>query len=56
VQPQPPAVKEKKLGLPQYGLEDGSYGPFTDSGQLEKWLSGDDMIDHGDGYSSIATL
>jgi predicted phage terminase large subunit-like protein len=56
MQPQPPAVKEKRLGLPQYGLEDGSYKPFTDSGQLEKWLAGDDMIDHGDGYTSIATL
>jgi hypothetical protein len=28
-----------------------------DSGQLEKWLAGDDMIDHGDsGYTGIATL
>jgi hypothetical protein len=55
MQPQPPAVKEKKLGLERYGLEDG-YQPFTDSGQLDKWLRGDDMIDHEGGYTGIATL
>jgi hypothetical protein len=49
MQPQPPAVKEKKLGLERYGLEDG-YQPFTDSGQLDKWLRGDDMIDQGMHY------
>jgi hypothetical protein len=54
MQPQPKAVKEKKLAL--YNLEDGSYQPFTDSGQLDKWLRGDDMVDHEGGYSSIATL
>jgi hypothetical protein len=30
MQPQPKAVEEKKLGLERYGLEDGSYQPFTD--------------------------
>src|SRR5258708_31691433 len=34
MQPQPKAVEEKKLGLERYGLEDGSYQAFTDSGQV----------------------
>jgi hypothetical protein len=37
-------------------LADGSYRPFTDSAQLDKWLRGDDMLDHEGGYSSVLTL
>jgi predicted phage terminase large subunit-like protein len=55
MQPQPKAVEEKKTGGP-YGIADASYALFRDPGQLDRFLSGDDMIDHGDGYTSIATL
>jgi predicted phage terminase large subunit-like protein len=55
MQPQPKAVPEKKADGP-YGHPDASYALFRDSAQLDRWLSGDDMVDHGDGYTSIATL
>ncbi len=57
MQPQPKAVEEKKTGGP-YGMADASYALFRDSAQLDRWLSGDDMLSHDDdsGYGSIATL
>jgi predicted phage terminase large subunit-like protein len=57
MQPQPKAVPEKKAAGP-YGMADSSYALFRDSAQLDRWLSGDDMLSHDDdsGYGSIATL
>jgi predicted phage terminase large subunit-like protein len=54
--PQVKPTKEKKLGLERYGLKDGSYQPFVDDAQMDKWLSNGDPLDDGGAYHSILTL
>jgi predicted phage terminase large subunit-like protein len=54
--PPKPTVKEKVLGLPLYGLVDGSYEPFQNDGQLDHWLRNGDMNSDDTYYSSIKVL
>jgi len=56
MQPRAKPVKEEKLGLERYGLKDGSYQPFVDDAQMDKWLRNDDPLDDGGAHHSILTL